>query len=1240
MEDTRDNYKSLLSGAYQFNTTNPQNKDYVAVVLPMGDGKIGIVIKQKNKDTIKEFNDQYATSQLNDRLVQIFSPLGININNLTQAEIKAGRVGATDFSVARNLGTSLANIVRVANNHEGERAISEEFSHLIIGIFRNEPLIQRSINTLQDHPAYLQQLLGKDYEDTVKFHNNNMELVAEEALGHILQRNLLKEEEEVKTPTPSLFRRLYNWIISKFRGYDEANVEDVLDSVDSAMSTLAKSILEGTRNITQSDIRQSQREVQFNALSDRIDRNIEILRNAAKTEIKKYKIAKGSNSRDFSESRAKEILRFTDKDADTVEGIFRYAKQALNTLRGLEKQFGLVNNMKPKEKFGFLRDVRMYIQSYGSFLQEMQDALNDEKDEDDNMFLRNFVMNGEEVSTEDIIKELNQLSESLNSRFFKVAKPAFIEFLKPFLGDNVVIPFGKDVGKTISVEELMNEAPSDISFMDMWVQSMADSADTVLQLFDSAVKEANGKTRLECIDRFNRIHVWREKVERLGITDFEWAFEKDEDGNKSGNYISEINHAQFQKELREMLSALDEKYGVNPSGEAAQAKIAEKNAWLSTHSFSVFGEPQPDPDIYRSRDYENLSDEQKTVLDEFLTLKDELDKMYPQGKAYLMKAIQIRKNNSERFWEGITSPSTLFSNIKEHIAATFLDREDDDQVFGESTKKGLTDFAGNEFMVLPALYTTRLKNPNEISTDLIGSLMAYTYAAVNYKHLNEIVDAIEVGSAIVSDADKGRKVLKTRGDKRIVEKFEALNTKITNPITLSKSNIESKLEMWKRSHVYQMYMQDEGVWHIPIIDKDVNKGKFVNWILKNSSLARMGFNWLSNIANVGTGVNMQHIEAVGGQFFNVKTLTKATGEFLSHIAEFASEINSRNKKSKIGLFMELMDVRQSFAKNSKRLQTSNWLKRIFGEEIAFLGQDIGDYFLYGRTAIAMALKEQVLLNGEQMSLWDALQVKDYNDSGSIKRLDYDNITDLEGNKFNINKFSKKVSQVNIICFGNYGQEDANAASQVALGRLLQQYRKWMVPAYSKRFRKGHYSVGLGSYEEGYYITMGRYLNELKRGGFQFVAQYQKMKPEEQANIRRAIFELCQFFAVWALANWIEWPDDKNRPWALKLAEYTARREAHELGALAPSPMMLQEIMKTVKSPLPAAQDVHNLLNFAISAVWIPDHFDEVKSGPYKGMTTFQKNFMRAPLYGVAQYKQIDKFTGDLDNSINYLVRPY
>jgi len=29
------------------------------------------------------------------------------------------------------------------------------------------------------------------------------------------------------------------------------------------------------------------------------------------------------------------------------------------------------------------------------------------------------------------------------------------------------------------------------------------------------------------------------------IRDYEWLFEKDRNGNKSGNYISEINYAEF-----------------------------------------------------------------------------------------------------------------------------------------------------------------------------------------------------------------------------------------------------------------------------------------------------------------------------------------------------------------------------------------------------------------------------------------------------------------------------------------------------------------------------------------------------------------------------------------------------------------------------------------------------------------------------------------------------------------------
>ena len=134
--------------------------------------------------------------------------------------------------------------------------------------------------------------------------------------------------------------------------------------------------------------------------------------------------------------------------------------------------------------------------------------------------------------------------------------------------------------------------------------------------------------------------------------------------------------------------------------------------------------------------------------------------------------------------------------------------------------------------------------------------------------------------------------------------------------------------------------------------------------------------------------------------------------------------------------------------------------------------------------------------------------------------------------------------------------------------------------------------------------------------------------------------MFQFAAVWALANWFEWPDDKNRPWALKLAEYSSKRLAHELGGLAPSTVMPQELLKTVKSPIPSVTIVQNGFNLFNSAIDPSDWTNEISSGPYKGMSNLEKNFIKAPIPGVAQYRQIDKFIGDLDSSISYYMRPY
>ena len=133
-------------------------------------------------------------------------------------------------------------------------------------------------------------------------------------------------------------------------------------------------------------------------------------------------------------------------------------------------------------------------------------------------------------------------------------------------------------------------------------------------------------------------------------------------------------------------------------------------------------------------------------------------------------------------------------------------------------------------------------------------------------------------------------------------------------------------------------------------------------------------------------------------------------------------------------------------------------------------------------------------------------------------------------------------------------------------------------------------------------------------------------------------EMIQLFAVWALASLVEWPDDKKRPWALKLAEYSSKRLRHELATLAPGPWMSQELINTVKSPAAVLGFVTDVNNLVLSCFDPRDWVDEIQSGPYKGWSTLEKNLYRAPLPILREYKQVDKITDKIDTSIKYYAR--
>ena len=1232
-EDNLVNYKDLLSQAYAFNTQHNLKDNYVAVVEAVGINKIGIVIKERTAGTESQANNQYSSFLLNERLVSIFQPLGLTINMLSDAEMGNGVIGVTDFSQAKKIGRDFASIIKVANNIQGAQAISEEFSHLLIGMFRDRPLIQRAINVLKNNPEAVKKILGDSFDNYNNVYNGDTEMLAEEALGHILQNNLLRFQES-GLPSTQLFKRTVDNTVQQFRNYDLAKVEQAIVDANAAMGTLAKDILSGTIQPTEEQILASRRNAQFNALSESIERRTKILREAVLTEAKKIKIISNETGKKKAIQNVKDLaIRLTGKEQDTILGLLGYARSVLLDLRGIHKGFQSFDEKDSKAKFAFLRAARASFKSYIPFI----DAMTQEQILDPNISDFKIIdEDGSEISLGQVLKSLQSASKFLENEFALKAKPTFISFMKSFLGEDFKVQSKDGTFVPVDFNTLLTELNGDISYFDMWLDSMAESGDLLLQLMNKIVMKAKDAIRLKSIEDIRRVQSFRIKWEKAGITSFDFMYERTSDGKLTGNYIAPVNWGAFNADFQKFKQYLRDKYGDKRTKE----RESELEAWLNDHTTGFIGgeyvpnvENHPE---YRNAEYYNLSEQQRQCLKEFLDLKREFDRKLPKNRANNLKAIQMRRSSSQRLLDTLASPTQLFQNIKESVSKAFTIKEDDYEMKDKSVQ---IDFEGNEFMQLPVVYTRRLSNPTEISTDAVGSLMAYIYMANNYEEMEKIVNPMEVGRTIIKE---GRKVKATSAGRLLTEKLYGGGVEGKKQVYVQNPKTNQKLDHFFNTQIYGRYYQDSGT--AKVFGKPVDINKATSLLLKVSSLAQLGFAWLANTANVVTGTFMANIEAASGEFFGFSEMAKADAQYASEILGFIAELPNRLKTNKLALFCEYFDTKKTFSKNLKdNIQKKSWITRLLGVDLAFLGQECGDHWLYNRVAIAMALRKKVLYKGQEMSLWEALKVEqDPNDeTGEVKKLNVEDITELDGSPLDAGQFSREISEVNQSLYGIYNDEDMNKANTVALGRLLQQYRKWMKAQFNRRFEAGRVSGYSGKWREGYYRTLARVSWNLLKGQYNILALGSELKDYEKRNLRRVITELAQFIAVWALANFVDFgggDDDKKRPWAQKFAEYMAQRELHELGNLVPSPIMFEEMGKTITNPIPSVSVLQQSLALITNCFtpWTWD--DTIESGVWEGHSWIYKRFMKAPIPGIRQITTIKGMIEELDEKTLYYSR--
>lgn len=1220
-----ENYKKLTDKARNFNLNSDFRDEYVANIIDIYDNEssrifMGVRVEKRNKlNSIRADKMEYNES-LNEKLRDILSSHGISIGALTELERRMGINGVTDFDQAKGAAEGIVELIRLADGIQGEKALPEEFAHFALEAMGNSnPLVNRLINLIASNNL-ASEIIGEDYETYSELYGQDKARLAKEAAGKLLAKHLLQAETIPVKPYRNLLQRVISSIKNFFRGLTASSIQRAMKQADKDFGTIARDILNGNLDdtISLSNITESQT---FYNATERVRRDKKLLQSIIKNELKRLKVYEARNPNStFGTSQKLLINRLETELADNneIEGIYSFADNTLDLLGKLDSRLIALQNTPAaslNERAKVLRDVRNYLYSYKHITDDIRTALIDEERYADNRY-------GQRVRV--LMDNITTLLGDLFVKYNNVSMPLFVSFIKPFVGESITVPFGKWKGKVIQAEDLVKMADEDISFFDRWLDSMADSSDYMLKVMDQAVKKSKENARLQTIDIMKKLQAATIKLEQAGVKSTDWMFEKDSKGNLTGNYISEINYSLFREARREMFKSLDEKYGKNPIGEDAIAYSKERKAWFAANEEVINGIRVPKKSIYGNREFEKLSTPQKEYWETIMAIKSELDSYLPEKYTTLYNAVKIRKDLLERV-KSSSGVKSGVGQIWENIKDQFIRRSDDTEIGDRATVK---DFEGNEVQVLP-IYFTKLKegeSPNDISTDIVGTLTAYAAMANDFNEMNKVIDVLELGRDILRD---NLEIGRTRGGKPLVEKFKSMGRTIESKVTKGKEDrrIIQRLNDFFEMQVYGRYMADEGTFGNTKIDK----GKVANFVNRMTSLNTLALNALSGISNVATGKVMMRIESLSGEFFSERNTIVADREYGKAMPALLAELGNRVKTSKLALWSELFNVLQEYESDVREVNfdRKTWFSRMGNSSALFFMNNAGEHWMQHRTSLALADRYKMKSpDGKIVSLWDAMEVV-YIDPDNKKlgaklqvKPGYTKEDGTEFTKDDIIKFSRKTTAINQRMHGIYNKLDRSAVQRLAIGRMAVMFRKWIKPSLNRRFKSATYNFDMEAWTEGYYRTTGRFLTqlakELKEGQFAIAANWNNLTNTEKANIKRAATEVGHFLALALILGLIDWSDDKDRPWLVKMAEYQARRLYTELGSQVPGPQMIREGLKIVKSPAAGVNTIEDALD--LIGLMNPYNYETfagedavLQSGRYKGESRAVKLFYESPI---------------------------
>ena len=1056
-------YDKAIVKLQDFNKNSQYNEDYMAII-ERNNGQYNLrVIKRTAKNMVK-LQDTIEKQELMNNILSKLRSYGVDTNFITE--------GPSRYSTdnVEQMANGLYGLISISIGENADTDLAEEAGHFAVGALGRSPLVTRLLNILDEKTQ--KELLGDSYY-TKSLGTNPRREVAGTLVGQAIYRQLSNT-----TPWEKLANRIADVAKSIFAKFSGDDVRIAKVKAKKAANAIANNFLSDNFKGSIENVL-SYRETLYNA---NLPYTVSVYKNSVEALGAMAKELEAISADDLSGVMTAILGQAIDGRSDVIsnpgfdaelvsfQGLCQILSDISDLLGPGKEIDNLIESVDVDNITNFnekmaahgesLRKARAFLKNaliLADILQTSIYSIDNKLKLPEGQTLENAryidsFSRAHTINFKKMVADLKTVLMQTDTKLSNRESAFFLRFCEDIYGSKFIRTSSKIVwerknwsykltpkdSEDISIQQMLEHLESDIDLFHRYIGSMSNNPDVIGQIIDKGVKAANKTADDKVITYMKRLNELEDKLKtEYGITDTSFMYERDDDGNLTGNFITPpdpdimddndnmlaVNYGkwekaryehrkEFMKEFKERhpnwesMSGFERGMLFNKEYKKAYAEWNEENS-IPKEEKDEFGNvisrtwkpnakyasSQYNDMIHKYRDKKGRVTLQKW-LGEMYEIKRELDGLLDPGATHTWRAPQFKGVISTRIANKRASNSFIEStgmSMRESFFETFCESSEDEDYGDNNTFNhpendllGVEmDFAKDRPNRVPVFGVNKLKDMTQLSTDVFQSMLAYASMASSYESLSTLVDGLEVGRSALLNRQ-----IDYKGHKR-----------------------EKDLETHTRAYSRFMKYMDKQVYGISSTPMGMNIGKH-KWmwnkiwqaLTKLASVRFLGGNVLGGAVNTGTGFIEEFKEAASSDEYGLEDLVWAHKRYWACIPSNWTHAGSLQKDDKMSLFIRYFNILGDNREVFKTRHRNKSRIRRLSESAVFLPYSSGDHYMQSMAYLSLAHNTKLVgTKGTRCNLWDAYKREKYIDkkSGVIDRVIDRSKYDLEfrGTKF-------------------------------------------------------------------------------------------------------------------------------------------------------------------------------------------------------------------------------------------------